>query len=711
MSVDTPALQRFGKKAILSKQSKEWGARCVARYIPAFPGPLDPILEKHISTAFDLPPLLSRTLIRRGIIEDRSIEAFLEPGAAPLQSPFAFPEMEKAIGRIHDAVLCDENICIYGDYDADGVCATAILLNALRRLTDHAGYYIPSRHTEGYGINYDAIRKLKEDAISLIITVDNGIASGREIAYAGELGIDVIVTDHHEPQGPHPVCAAVLSAADDPGVSPLCGAGVAMKLALALLPDADPMDFMPLAAIATVADMVPLIGENRTIVALGLPEAGRIKGVSAILKAAGIVRKSIDETAAAFCIAPRLNASGRMDHASGALSLLISEEDGEAERLASSLENLNRLRREQEMAIYEQAREQVAAALYPGKRLLTAKGEGWNVGIVGIVASRLVEEFHMPAIVFSENDGILTGSGRSIPGVNLFEAVSSASDLLVRFGGHAMAAGITVETGNFDEFSSVVQRFLSDRYDGSVFTPTYYYEEKVSVSDLPLSTVRGMERLSPFGEGNDLPVFLLENIRFDNPRPIGKEKQHLTADVVQNGISMRMIAFSMGRFAELLKKGGDYDAIVTVGVDSYRGSDSVQVTLRDFRRHPDSTYKLESDFFKKVLYNSFCVEDGIEPVCIAERFGNVFHGLDLSREAMGDLYKAFGKLLSGKPVRIEELIPVLSREEIAALAVFIELGFFDVDAQIGVISAPPHVEKRDLNSSSLYRWMKKQDDQ
>ena len=706
----TPALQRFTKEDILSNQAKEWGARCVARYIPAFPGPVDPALEKHISVAFDLPPLLSRTLIRRGIIEDRSIEAFLEPGAAPLQSPYVFPEMERAVGRIHDAVLCDENICIYGDYDADGVCATAILLNALRRLTDHADYYIPSRHNEGYGINAEAIRKLKEKGISLIITVDNGIASGREIAFAGELGIDVIVTDHHEPQGPHPDCVAVLSASDDPGVSPLCGAGVALKLAAALLPDADPMDFMPLAAIATVADMVPLIGENRTIVSLGLPEAGRIRGVSAILKAAGSFRKNIDENTAAFCIAPRLNASGRMDHASGALSLLIAEEDGEASRLASSLEELNRQRREQESSIYEKAREQVTASFYPGKRLLTAKGTGWNVGVVGIVASRLVEEFHMPAIVFTEIDGVLTGSGRSIPGVNLFEAISSASDLLVRFGGHAMAAGITVDAGQFDAVSSRIQRFLSDHYDGSAFAPTYYYEEKVSASDLPLSTVRKMERLSPFGEGNDLPVFLLEGIRFVNPRPIGKEKQHLTADVVQGGICLRMIAFSMGRFADLLKNSGEYDAIVTVGVDSYRGADSVQVTLRDFRRHPDQTYKLESDFFNKVLYNSFCADGGVDPICIAERFGDVFRGLDLSREAMGDLYKAFGRLLAGKPIRIGELVPILSREEFAALAVFIELGFFDFDAQIGVISAPHQVEKRDLNSSSLYRWMKNQDD-
>ena len=678
----------------------------MSRYIPAFAGSIDPSLEKHISDTFGLPPLLSRMLIRRGITEDRLIEDFLEPAAAPMQTPFIFPEMKNAVDRIHDAVLEDEKICVYGDYDADGICATAILMKALSKLTEKTDYYIPSRHHEGYGINCDAVRRIKEGGASLIITVDNGITANEEIAYAKTLGIDVIVTDHHEPQGRHPDCVAVLSAADDPGVPPLCGAGVAMKLATALLPDTDPMEFMPLAAIATVADMVPLHGENRTIVALGLPAAYKILGVSSILKSASYSKKRIDEGTAAFCIAPRLNASGRMDHASGAVSLLLEDDESKAVSRASLLEELNRLRREEETSIFEQAREQVIAAFHPGKRLITVKGMDWNVGVVGIVASRLVEEYHVPAIVFSENDsGILTGSGRSVPGVNLFEAISNGSDLIIRYGGHSMAAGITLRAENYTEFSARVQEYIAEQYDGSVFASSYYYEEKLSVSEIPLSTVRAMERLAPFGEGNDLPLFLLEDIRFENVREIGKEKQHLSADIVQSGTGMRTIAFYMGRLSGLIRSGGAYDAIVSAGIDAFRGNESVELTLRSFRRHPDPTYKIESDFFSRVLYNALCAGNREDAVRIAVPYADVFYGMDLSRKAMAEMYKAFQKLLLGRPVQIGDLVPVLMKEQFAALAVFIELGLVDADSRLNVVSMPGSVQSCDLRNSTLYRWL------
>lgn len=676
----------------------------MTRFLPAYSERYDEKQIEAISARHQTPPLVARALIRRGLIQDAEIEEFLHADRCPLAPERHFVRMDAAVERIRRAALMDEPVCVYGDYDADGICATAILYSALCDFTDQASYFIPSRHDEGYGLHRGAIDALIEKGVRLIVTVDNGVSANDEIAYAKEHGVDVIVTDHHQPQGEHPDCAAVLSAAEECGSSPLCGAGVAMALALALLPDAPIERFLPLAAIATISDMVPLIGENRTIVLRGLPLVAKNIGVRALLTSADMLSKPVTETTVGFFIAPRLNAAGRIGDAEKGVRLLLAQSLDEALNLANELENDNTERRTQEAAIFSEAQEMANACFTASDRALVLKKENWNVGVVGIVASRLTESYHVPAIVFSEAEGVLTGSGRSIQGVNLFKALTAVKERFLRYGGHEMAAGVTMEEGAFEPFRAELNAYLVENYDASAFQPSYTFEERGNLIDFSMENVKALASLAPFGEGNREPVYLFENARLSNVRPMGRERAHLSCEAEQFHAKLRLVGFSMGKYAALLALGDAYDLLATASINTFNGVSNPELYLKQIRRHPDGNGKIMDAFWREVLYNKMYVQNAEEFPFRIRPYRAPFMALRPDKPRMQNLFRALSVAVANGAF-VFELAALTTPEELYALLVFTELGFFDFDPQRGVIKKADKPAARELTESVLYRYL------
>ena len=470
----------------------------MTRFYPSYSGSYDGGLVSALTEGLGVSELTARALIRRGVDSHAAGEAFLRPSEEQLLDPYLLPDMDRAVARILLAVERGEQICVYGDYDADVVCATAILLRCLRSMGATAVPYIPSRQTEGYGMNPEAVRRLAGRYVKLIVTVDNGLSAFDEIALCSNLGVDVVITDHHSVGRELPACCAVVSASRRDSAYPnpyLCGAGAAFQLARALLPAADHRDDLALAAVATVADVVPLVGENRAIVALGLSGVPEQRGLAALLKVAGAQDRETDARTLAFTVAPRLNAAGRIGDAMRCVELLLTDEPRRAEQLAASLDEDNTARKTVEGEIFDAA----ATGLDTAARALIACGEGWNPGVVGIVASRLCEKYHRPAILFSEKDGVLVGSGRSPAGIDLYRTLTGLSKYFIRYGGHARAAGMTLAAENYVAFRADFLKAM-DGYAESCFEPSYGYEEALSLPELSLPGVKELAMLAPFGE-------------------------------------------------------------------------------------------------------------------------------------------------------------------------------------------------------------------
>ncbi len=676
----------------------------MTRFVPSYAERYDEKRIVEMEKRHNVTALLARALIRRGIVSDEEIDRFLHAADQPLPDPYAFADMGKAVARIREAVLNDERICVYGDYDADGICATAILYGCLSELTQYARYYIPSRHDDGYGLNEAAINELSADGVTLIVTVDNGVSAAAEIAYAVSRGVDVIVTDHHMRQGAEPVCAAVLSAAALPGCS-LCGAGVAFLLARALRPDVPPEKYLPLAAVATVADIVPLAGDNRTIVARGLPLIQTHLGLRALLAPLAPMQKAVTEANVAFYIAPRLNAAGRVGDAKKAVELLLCQNLADALSLAGELEAANEQRRALEAEIFEHARAQAAERRFLLDRALVLSGENWNVGVVGIVASKLAEQMHLPALVLCDNGDTLTGSGRSIPGINLFAALSACATHLTRFGGHGMAAGVTLEKGALEPFTRALQTHLTEQYDASAFQPTALYEEKLPLSALTEEAVRDLSRLAPFGEGNREPLYLLERLRFSDVRAIGRNKQHVSANGAQGRVALRCVGFGLGRLSGILATGGAFDAVGTCSINAFNGTTLPELYLQSVRRSPDGQEKNLDAFWKEFLYNTIYMQKWGDFSERLRPYTKLFAGLEFSREREQALYRALQAFLLTGEAFADDLIPLLTAEQVAALLVFVELGFFFFDPARASFSVPAKVRQSDLKKSRLYEWL------
>ena len=520
-----------------------------------------------------LPPAAVQILFRRGLRDGASISHFLNPRIEDLHDPFLLRDMDRAVERIQTAALRAEKIEIHGDYDVDGVTSTVVLYKALEMIGAKPGWHIPHRLHDGYGMQPAAIEEAAARGVGLVISVDNGIRAEAAIQRANELGVDVIVTDHHLPEAALPPALAIINPnrADCSYPNPnLCGAGVAFKLAHAILSRASWADtklnrvlesFLKLVAIATVADIVPLTGENRIIVKHGLNGLGDVRnpGLRALLEAAGFADRLPDATEVGFRIAPAINASGRMDSAGQAVRMFLTADREEANRIARELFALNVERQTAERAIVKEIFDRcVETPVTDQDAALVLWGEGWHRGVVGIVASRVVERFHRPAIVLGVENGVAQGSGRSIQAFHLLEALEGMRDLFTKFGGHAHAAGLTLPSSSLEAFRERLRAWAAERLTAEDLQPTVDVDAMISFGDINDDLWRALERIAPFGMDNPRPLFGVRDVQLAGAPQIWKEK-HIRIAARQNGRTLMMKGWGMSELAHELREAKSVD--------------------------------------------------------------------------------------------------------------------------------------------------------
>ncbi len=527
----------------------------------------------------NLPPWLSTLLYARGIRTDAAAQSFLSPSLADLHDPFLLPGMEKAVALLRSAIERKETIMVYGDYDADGVCAASILLEALHEEGAALAYRIPSRHSEGYGLNAEAVREIAGKA-KLLITVDCGISNAEEVALAKELGLTVIVTDHHQPPEVLPEADVVM----DPllGDYPfpyLCGAGVALKICQALQGMAGVEKRLDLAALATVADVVPLLDENRVIVREGMRrmETTSRPGLKALLASAG-TEPPLTADHLAFRLGPRINAAGRLGDAKLGVHLLLTPDPAKAQHIAGLLETANRTRQDLEREMTVSALTQLSLEELAKSHVVIVSGEGWNPGLVGLTAGRLCERFHLPAIALSLRDGTATGSCRSIPGVNIYRMLSACADLLEHFGGHEQAAGLTVKEENLPLLRERLEKVISESAPEETFLPAMEYDLTVPFRTWTRDSMVWLSRLEPTGCGNPAPLFLLEGAEVQAIRRVGKDGSHLKLTVLDEDLSIvYAIASSQGNLADESPR--TLDLLYRPVLNDFRGRTTVEAQV------------------------------------------------------------------------------------------------------------------------------------
>jgi single-stranded-DNA-specific exonuclease len=561
-------------------------------------------------------------------------------------------------------------------------------------------YYIPLRHSEGYGLTEKAVRLLHERGVDLIVTVDNGISAFDEIALCSALGIDVVVTDHHSIGNHVPECSAVVAASRKDSAYPnryLCGAGVALKLIQALNDDAYSDEELALAAVATIADVVPLTEENRIISACGIRYLKSVPGLVALLTAADWKQQRIDEQTVSFVIAPRLNAAGRMSTAMTAVELLLGTEPKRLKAIAQQLNDENQKRKDAENDILDEAARQIEA-LGDFGHVLIVSHEDWNPGVIGIVASRLCERYHIPVILFAEQDGVLTGSGRSIEGVDLFENLNLFSHLFMRFGGHARAAGVTISSDKFDEFKHEFTKHIESAYRPEDFFPSFEYDEPAEFPDMTVDAIRELQMLAPFGERNPEPVFRYNAVRFSSLRTIGKDDKHFCASVIQGGQVLRIVAFGKSVLMEALQSAYDWDLMARPAINRFRGRESVELFWTCANASEEKNQFFNA-FFAQRMYNESCSNDTLAEWYFSSRR---LTDAKLDDDAMRMHYRKLQNVVGDGAYLLEKLIRTLTGDELLALCVFTQLSFFTYDPAEKTIARNMNCAQRALGESSLY---------
>ncbi|NIA21036.1 MAG: single-stranded-DNA-specific exonuclease RecJ [Anaerolineaceae bacterium] len=546
-------------------------------------------------------PLLTRILINRGLTTPQACRAFLSCNHQDLHRPDRMPGLVRAAERIVAALGAKEKVAIYGDYDVDGLTASATLYQCLELAGLKATVYVPHRVEEGYGLNCDAIRQLADQGHTLIVSVDCGVNSIAEAALARELGVDLIITDHHEPDAELPDAYQIVNP-KLPGSSypfrDLAGVGIAFKLAwavgLALSGQANCTpefqkfltDATALAALGTIADVVPLVGENRTLATIGLKSLSSERhhpGLKAIVESARLRDKRIQEHDVAFIIGPRLNAAGRMGSARKALHLLTGATAEEALQIAGELETENRRRREVEGQIFDRAVEMVESRGGTGDRysIVLASPE-WHAGVIGIVASRLVEKYHRPTFLIAVENGQGQGSGRSIQGFSLFKALEACADSLQRFGGHAMAAGLRLQADRVEEFAERLETYARKTIRPADLITSIKVDAETTLAALTAEAVHELQRLAPFGQGNPRPTFAVRECQLvESPRRMGKGGGHLALQLTQSGCSLRAVWWRAGAMAEAIAKAQSLEIAFRPRINRFRGAESVELDVLD----------------------------------------------------------------------------------------------------------------------------------
>jgi len=540
-----------------------------------------------------LHPIIVRLLHARGYTTPAAIDEFIAPDLSTGHDPWLLADMEPAVEKIMEVVRSGGRIRIHGDYDVDGVSASALLVRVIASLGGEADAYIPHRTEEGYGLNAEAVRTAHGDQIDLLITVDCGISSIAEAALARELGLDLIITDHHTPGPELPDALAVINPHRVDCRYPftdLCGVGIAYKVACALAPPTEGpslLEYLDLVALGTTADVVPLLGENRVFVKYGLPQMRRTlwPGLAALIDRVGLTTGEITAGQVVFTLAPRINAAGRMADAGDALQLLLTDDPFDAAELARRLDERNTERREADAVTLERAVEMVEEQGGVGDRYaLVLCSERWHPGVIGIVASRLVERYHLPTVLVALEGDQGRGSARSIEGFDLYDALSECSDFLTEFGGHPYAAGLNICRDRLDEFTQAFEGVARKHLVDNDIGPTLKVDCEVAIDDLTQDLLTGLKRLEPFGARNRRPVFLTRNARLAaGARRVGSDGCHLKMQVKsENGRPIDAIGFNLGERIDETER-GEVDLVFAFEENEFRGITRPQLRLRDLR--------------------------------------------------------------------------------------------------------------------------------
>ena len=545
---------------------------------------------EELQEKYKLNRLLSTLLTNRGIIEEAEITKFLNPKRSDFYDPFGMPDMEKAVERILKAIENKEQIIIYGDYDVDGITSVTVLKSFLEERGIQVNVYIPNRLNEGYGLNKTAMEEIAKQGNKLMITVDCGITAVDEVEYAKTFGIETIVTDHHEPAEELPKAIAVVDAKRKDNkyeCRNLAGVGVVFKLIQALsiklgLDQKEYLKYLDIVCVGTISDIVPLTDENRVIVKLGLKLVEQTKnlGLKEILQSCGYSK--INSTTISFGVAPRINACGRMGHQEEALNLLLSKEENEVKELTQKINEYNKTRQEIEKNIYNEAVEQIEKEGLDTKNTIVVSGKGWHHGVIGIVSSKITELYFKPSILLCEEDGECKGSGRSIPGFDLHEALMECNDTIDKFGGHAMAVGININKEKVEEFKEEFEKIAKEKEVDKII-PILNLDAEIKLDDVNKEMVDSLKELEPFGEDNKMPIFAFRNLKIDSIRSLSDGK-HLKLSVKDNKNIINAIGFNMGTLVDTYRIGDRVDIAGNLEINSFNGVDSIQINIKDIMK-------------------------------------------------------------------------------------------------------------------------------
>lgn len=688
-----------------------------------------------------LGPETARLLFSRGIKDEDSLSRFLAPSLDDLHDPYLLHDMDKAVNRIRRAIEQGEFILVYGDYDADGMTSASILKETLEQLGAECLVYLPNRFTDGYGPNASVYKYfIEQQGISLIVTVDNGVAGHEAIDLAQSMGVDVIVTDHHSIPEVLPDAHAIVHPEHPESDYPfkhLAGCGVAFKLACALLEEVQ-VELLDLVAIGTIADMVSLTDENRIMVQYGLEVLRNTQrlGLQELFEIAGISSSDLTEETVGFQLAPRLNALGRLDDPNPAIDLLTGFDDEEVREIALMIQNKNEERKEIVQAIYEEAKSLVD----PNKSVQVLAKEGWNPGVLGIVAGRLLEELGQTVIVLNIEDGRAKGSARSIEAVDIFEALNPHRELFIAFGGHAGAAGMTLEAEQLDALSEILETYVKDKGIDAKGKNTLYLDEELDLESLSLETVKSFERLAPFGMDNQKPIFYIRDFQVENARSMGAGDSHLKLKISKGAANFEVVAFGKGSLATEFAQVKDLELAVTLSVNQWNGQTTLQLMMVDARVDGVQLFNIRSksvelpegvpvlDFtsdLPEMLSSSAIVVKNIpedlsllKQVLQEQDFSAIYFKNDIAkayyltgygtREQFAKLYKTIYQFPEFDiRYKLKDLSAYLKIEQILLvkmIQIFEELGFVTIDN--GVMKVNKDADKRDIAESQIYQNLK-----
>ena len=547
----------------------------------------------HLAQALGVEPFVATLLVQRGIETFEEAKKFFRPSLDDLHNPYLMKDMDKAVVRIEKAIENQENILIYGDYDVDGTTSVALLSSYLKTYYPNVATYIPDRYDEGYGISYQGIDFAEDNGFSLIIALDCGIKAIEKVAYASEKGIDFIICDHHRPGGEIPKAVAVLDPKRDDCEYPykeLCGCGLGFKLIQALAQNRgqkteDLLLYLDLVATAIGADIVPITGENRILAHYGLKviNANPRTGFKAILKQ--VKKETLTITDVVFIIAPRINAAGRMKHGNHAVTLLTETDINKAAEYAVEIEAFNTERKETDQQITEEALHQIIENNEENRMTTVVYKDSWHKGVIGIVASRLTEQYYRPTLVFTKNGDKLAASARSVKGFDVYNALESCSEYIEQFGGHKYAAGLTLFEKDFENFKKTFEKVVSETIDPSLLTPELKIDAEIDFNDITPKFYRLLKQFAPFGPGNMTPVFMTKNVKdVGYGKTVGEDKTHLRLVMKQgNSNPFTGIGFGMAEKEEIACHGKPFKIAYVIDENEWQGNVSLQLRIKDIK--------------------------------------------------------------------------------------------------------------------------------